>query len=95
MTELRYWLVGLILRGFPSGSVVKEPTCSAGDAGLIPGSGGSPGEGNGTHFSILVWKIPWTEEPGGLQSTGLQRFGHDLVTKQQQHIWDTSQAPHA
>ena len=30
-----------------------------------------------THFSILVWRIPWTEEPGGLQSTGSQRVGHD------------------
>ena len=30
-----------------------------------------------THFSILAWKIPWTEDPGGLQSTGLQRVGHD------------------
>ena len=30
-----------------------------------------------THSSILAWKIPWTEEPGGLQSIGLQRVGHD------------------
>ena len=30
-----------------------------------------------THSSILAWRIPWTEEPGGLQSTGLQRVGHD------------------
>jgi len=30
-----------------------------------------------THSSILVWRIPWTEEPGGLQSMGLQRVGHD------------------
>ena len=30
-----------------------------------------------THPSILAWKMPWTEEPGGLQSMGLQRFGHD------------------
>ena len=30
-----------------------------------------------THSSILAWKIPWTEEPGGLQSTGSQRAGHD------------------
>ena len=34
-----------------------------------------------THSSILVWKIPWTEEPGGLQSTGSQRVGHDLVNE--------------
>ena len=36
-----------------------------------------------THSSILAWRIPGTEEPGGLQSLGLQRVGHELVTKQQ------------
>jgi len=34
-------------------------------------------EGMATHSSILAWRIPWTEEPGGLQSTGLRRVGHD------------------
>ena len=34
-----------------------------------------------THFSILAWEIPWTEEPGGLQSIGSQRVRHDSVTK--------------
>ena len=34
-------------------------------------------EGMATHSSILAWRIPWTEEPGGLQSTGLQKVGHD------------------
>ena len=34
-------------------------------------------EGMATHSSILAWGIPWTEEPGGLQSMGLQRVGHD------------------
>ena len=33
-----------------------------------------------THSSVLAWRIPWTEEPGGLQSTGLQRVRHDWVT---------------
>ena len=37
-----------------------------------------------THSSILAWRIPWTEEPGGLQSTGSKRVGHDQATKQQQ-----------
>ena len=37
-----------------------------------------------THSSILAWRIPWTEETGGLQSMGLQRVRHDLATKQQQ-----------
>ena len=36
------------------------------DTGSIPGLGKSPGIGNGTYLSILVWKIPWTAEPGGL-----------------------------
>ena len=34
-------------------------------------------KGMATHSSILAWRIPWTEEPGGLQSTGWQRVGHD------------------
>ena len=37
-----------------------------------------------THASSLAWEILWTEEPGGLQSMGSQRVGHDLATKQQQ-----------
>ena len=37
-----------------------------------------------THSSTLAWEIPWTEEPGRLQSMGLQRVRHNLVTKQQQ-----------
>ena len=36
-----------------------------------------------THSNILAWETPWTEEPGQLQFTGLQRMGHDLATKQQ------------
>jgi len=39
-----------------------------------------------TLSSILAWEIPWTEEPGELQSMGSQRVRHDLATKQQQHI---------
>ena len=39
-----------------------------------------------THSSIFAWEIPWAEEPGGLQSMGLQRVGHDLMTKQKQPI---------
>ena len=37
-----------------------------------------------THSTILAWEIPWTEESGGLQSMGLQKVGHQLVTQQQQ-----------
>ena len=37
-------------------------------------------KGMATHSSILAWRIPWTEEPGGLPSMGSQRVGHDLAT---------------
>ena len=43
-------------------------------------------KGMATHYSILAWEIPWTEEPGRLQSMGLQRVRHDLVTEQRQLI---------
>ena len=47
------------------------------DAGSIPGSGDPLDKEMATLSSILAWKTPWTEEPGGLQSKGLQRVGHD------------------
>ena len=47
------------------------------DVGLIPGSGRFSGGGRGTHSSIFACRMPWTEEPGRLQSTGLQRVGPD------------------
>ena len=66
--------------GFPGDSDGKESVCNTGDLGLITGLGRSPEKGMATHSSILAWRIPWTEEPGGLRSTGLQRVGHDCVT---------------
>ena len=51
---------------------VKASAYNGGDPSSNPGSGRSPGEGNGTHSSPLAWKIPWTEEPGRLQSMGLK-----------------------
>ena len=56
---------------------VKNLPANAGnvrDMGSIPGSGKSPGGGNGNPRQHLAWRIPWTEEPGGLQSVGLQRI---------------------
>ena len=44
-------------------------------------------EAMATHSSIRAWKIPWTEEPGGLQSMGLQRVGHDWATERAQHAY--------
>ena len=58
---------------------IENPPASAGDTGYmgsIPGLGRSPGIGNG-NFSILPWKMPLTEEHGGLQSMGSQRVGHN------------------
>ena len=60
--------------------MVKNLTDKAGEAGLIPGLEDPLEEGVATHSSILGWRIPWTEEPGGLQSMGLQRVGHDSAT---------------
>ena len=65
------------IEGFPGGSEVKASACNAGDLGSIPGLGRSLEKEMATHSSILAWRIPWTEEPGGLQSTGSQRVGHD------------------
>ena len=60
--------------------VVKNPPANAGDArdvGSIPGSGICLEESMETHSSILAWRIPWTEEPGGLWSMESQRVGLD------------------
>ena len=59
--------------GFPGGSVVKNLPAHTGDAGLIPGPKDPLEEEMATYSSILAWKIPWTEEPGGLQSMGSQK----------------------
>ena len=69
-------------RGFPGGASGKEPACQC---RRHKGHGFDPWvrkkgpleEGTATHSSILAWRIPWTEEPGRLQSIGLQRIGHD------------------
>ena len=61
-----------------SGSVVKNPPANARDTGSMPGLGRSLGEGKGTRSSVLVRRIPQTEEPGGLQFIGLQKVRHDL-----------------
>ena len=63
--------------GFPGVSDSEESSCNAEDLGLIPGLGRSPGEGKGNYSSILDWRDPWTENPYGLWSIGLQRVRHD------------------
>ena len=57
---------------FPDGSDSKESASSAGDPGLILGSEGSPGEWNVNPLQYSCLEIPWTGEPGRLQSMGLQ-----------------------
>ena len=80
---------GILYGSSDGGLVGKESTCNAGDPGSIPRTGISPGEGivypfqyswaslEATHSSTLAWRIPWTEEPGKLQSTGFQRVRHN------------------
>ena len=73
-------------QGFPGGSDGRESACNAGDLGSIPALGRPPGEGNGTHSSVLAWKIPWTEEPvvwratvhGVAESDTTERLTHTL-----------------
>ena len=64
--------------------MVKNLPANAGDAGLTPGSGRSPGQVDGNPLQCSCLENSWTAEPGGLQSMGLQKVRHDLVTKQQQ-----------
>ena len=56
---------------------IHLPLQEAKETRLIPGSGRFPGVGNAPHSSILTWKIPWAEEPDGLQSMGSKRVRHD------------------
>ena len=57
-----------MVEGFPSSSAGKESACNVGDLGSIPRWKDPLEEGMATHSSILAWRVPWTEEPGGLQS---------------------------
>ena len=76
----RIHVVQLLVR-FPGGSDGKESACSEGNLGSIPGSGRSPGEGNGCPLQCSCLENSGTEEPDGLQSMRSQRVGHNLVTK--------------
>jgi len=79
-------LITPVFLGFPCGSTAKESACNAGDLGLIPGLGRSPGERKGyplqysgleNSMGCIAWKIPWTEEPGRLQSMGSRRVRYN------------------
>ena len=73
----QYCNMTILLKGFPGGSEVKASACNVGDQGSIPGLGRSLEKEMATLSSILAWRIPWKEEPGGLQSMGWQRVRHD------------------
>ena len=66
--------------GFPGGPVVRDLPANAGDTGLI--------KGMSVHSNILAWRIPWTEEPGRLQSMGSQRVRDDWATFTSLHFWE-------
>ena len=66
---------------FPGGSDGKESPYNVGDLGSIPGLGRSLGGGHGNPLQYSSLENPWIEQPGGLQSTGLQRIGHDPATR--------------
>ena len=60
MSIILFWGELCFLLGFPGGSDGKGSACDMGDLGLIPGSGRSPGEGNGNPLQYSCWRIPWT-----------------------------------
>ena len=73
-THTRTYIYTQRYMDFPSDSDGKKSACNAGDPGSIPGLGRSLGERNGYTFSILAWRIPWTQEPSRLQSMRLQSW---------------------
>ena len=73
-------MVLCVCMGFPSSSVGKESACNAGNPGSIPGSGRSPGEGNGDPLQYSCLGNSMDRGHGGLQSMGLQRVRHNCVT---------------
>ena len=66
-----------LIKGFPGGSVVKNPPAEQEMQVQSLGQEDIPEKEIATHSSILAWEIPWTEEPGGLQSMGLQKVRRD------------------
>ena len=72
--------------GFPGGSVNKEFACSAGDLGLIPGSGTSPGEGNGNSLQYCGLGNHMDRGPWWATVHGVPRIRHDLATKASNHL---------
>ena len=80
MGIIKYFDLIQSLLGFPGGTVVKNPPANAGDTEDWVRSLAQEdllAEDMATHSNILAWRIPWTEEPVGLQSRGLQRVRYN------------------
>ena len=77
ITRITTIIYSVLSNGPPNGSAGKEPACQCRNR-FSPSSRENPLEEEmATHSSILAWRTPWIEEPGGLQSLGSQRVGHD------------------
>ena len=93
---LHVWIYLIYLhRSCPGGTTVKNSPANTQKVDLIPTSGRSPGEENGNHSSILTWKIPWTEEPGGLQTMRVSKSQtqQGTYTHTQRHLLSTLKSP--
>ena len=86
LTTPQSMISGMLLRNlvFLGGSAEKNPPAMQETEVQSPGREDPLEKGMATHSSVLAWRTPWTEEPGGLQSMGSQRVRHDWVTNQQQ-----------
>ena len=71
--------------GFPSDSAVKDPSAMQETQVRSLGWEDPLEEGMATHSSILAWRVPWIEEPGGLQSMGSQRVRHEAAEHARTH----------
>ena len=83
-SRLKTIIKKMINTRLPQWLSVKESVCNSGDTGdadSIPWPGRSLEKEMATHSSYFAWRIPWTEEPGGLQPMRLQRVGHDWKTE--------------
>ena len=79
--ELNWTELSILKWGFPGGSGGKEPVCNEWDWVWSLGQEDPQEKEMATHSSVLAWRIPWTEEPGQLQSMGLQSVRHNWAAK--------------
>ena len=77
LSSVKQLILLLDSEGISGSSDGKNSVCNAGDPGSILGQEDPMEKGMAILFSILPWRNPWIEEPGGLQSMGLQRVGHE------------------